>query len=127
MALRQARRTKERFVYILSDPRYKSGTCLTKTEKEQWRDRLLDLLPEVEESVSRAFDRELEKMNLFGLYTLSSLVKNLIDQERQSFQKLLNADHASFHKYLDAFSDPRKRKIRTASDLAMGRDGVLDK
>lgn len=62
----------------VGDPRYKSGTSLTKTVKEEWRDRLLDELPELSKfEFVLTLDKSLMKMDIDGLMTLTTLIRKL--------------------------------------------------
>jgi len=64
----------------MNDPRYKSGTSLEKSTKEEWRDRLLNELPEVPEAVAEAFDNSLMKLDVWGMRQLVMMIDKLRQQ-----------------------------------------------
>lgn len=68
------------------DPRYKSGTSLTKTAKEEERDRLIDVLPPINEELAESFDTSLMKLDVWGLRQLGYLIVKGKRLERESHE-----------------------------------------
>lgn len=83
------------------DSRYRSGTSLTKTIKEEWRDRLLDELPEGDALGDiLAFDKSLMKLDVSGLMQLVHSIRKL-KTNASSKEEARNREYAA--KYENAY------------------------